>query len=575
MDSNIRHDNLVSDLINFPSLRLALSFLKMLFLNHGAQHKDTEQHCLACGHQGLTAYVKASMSGFGVSEAALNIIFYRCERCQSINEFSSSQGFYAVDEDDSFANFYLDVGAGIEEMIDPIARFASFEASKPPQDLAWSFLELGCGFGFVVDYASKVLGWQAHGIEPGGYGRIGSAALGVNIERQLLGQGSQFDGGRYDCIYASEVIEHVTNPDAFFKTCREHLSDRGVLILTTPVAEYISPQNQREEVYANLFPGEHKIIFSAAGLRSSLARAGFQHVELEKRRSSNWVVIASFDRNYEGIYSRADLSDLSNEQYATYLQKILKSGSTSASMQQQRVKLAMCFRLVKHFVNKGKYDEALKILVEWYRAIAILADPECSHSAIHDCPPADRDSLLCSLLNLCLIGLTRERIEVEHFHRPYPTSGAAFLKTLGFFVTIIAHNTEVKDQGRVLPIVATFLESLIGYASYVKRSQTPFYHLELISLIGPATTCLLLARKKLELSVFMSDYLWLNEASFAQSYPVSYEEIMALISTQSGQHSPENQALGCVGQAQGIKARLKGLRNLFRTFVSERSGNRS
>jgi len=158
-------------------------------------------------------------------------------------------------------------------MIDPIARFASFEASKPPQGLAWSFLELGCGFGFVVDYASKVLGWQAHGIEPGGYGRIGSAALGVNIERQLLGQGSQFDGGRYDCIYASEVIEHVTNPDAFFKTCREHLSDRGVLILTTPVEEYISPQNQREEVYANLFPGEHKIIFSAAGLRGSLARA--------------------------------------------------------------------------------------------------------------------------------------------------------------------------------------------------------------------------------------------------------------------------------------------------------------
>ena len=103
----------------------------MLFLSHGAQHKDAEQHCLACGHQGLTAYVKASMSGFGVSEAALNIIFYRCERCQSINEFSSSQGF-SVYEDDAFANFYLDVGAGIEEMIYPIARFAGFEPSKQP-----------------------------------------------------------------------------------------------------------------------------------------------------------------------------------------------------------------------------------------------------------------------------------------------------------------------------------------------------------------------------------------------------------------------------------------------------------
>jgi hypothetical protein len=60
----------------------------MLFLGHGAQHKDAEQHCLACGHQDFTAYVKASIFGFGVSEAVLNIIFYRYERCQSINEFS-------------------------------------------------------------------------------------------------------------------------------------------------------------------------------------------------------------------------------------------------------------------------------------------------------------------------------------------------------------------------------------------------------------------------------------------------------------------------------------------------------
>ena len=75
--------------------------------------------------------MKAGTSGFGVSEAALNIIFYRYERCQSINEFSSSQGF-SVYEDDAFANFYLDVGAGIEEMIYPIARFAGFEPSKQP-----------------------------------------------------------------------------------------------------------------------------------------------------------------------------------------------------------------------------------------------------------------------------------------------------------------------------------------------------------------------------------------------------------------------------------------------------------
>jgi hypothetical protein len=102
----------------------------MLFLSQGAQHKDVEQHCSACEHQDLAANVKASTSEFGASEAALTIIFYCCERCQSSNKFSLSQGFYVVDEDDASANFYLGVGTDIEEAIDLIVRFAGFGAFK-------------------------------------------------------------------------------------------------------------------------------------------------------------------------------------------------------------------------------------------------------------------------------------------------------------------------------------------------------------------------------------------------------------------------------------------------------------
>jgi hypothetical protein len=100
----------------------------MLFLSHGSEHKHAEQKCLACGHNGLSAYVKASKSGLGVPEESLDIFFYRCDQCQSLNDFSTSQDFYTVEEDDAFANFYLDVGAGIEEMIDPIARFSGLVA---------------------------------------------------------------------------------------------------------------------------------------------------------------------------------------------------------------------------------------------------------------------------------------------------------------------------------------------------------------------------------------------------------------------------------------------------------------
>jgi SAM-dependent methyltransferase len=529
----------------------------MLFLSHSSEHKHAEQKCLACGHNGLSAYVKASKSGLGVPEESLDIFFYRCDQCQSLNDFSTSQDFYTVEEDDAFANFYLDVGAGIEEMIDPIARFSGLVASKQPQAEPWTFLELGCGFGFVVDYTARVLGWQSDGIEPGGYGKIGASALGVSIDQKLLGQGSAADARHYDCIYASEVLEHLIDPDGFLNTCREHLSDRGVLIMTTPVAEYIQPDNQREEVYACLFPGEHKVIYSDAGLRSALSKAGFPYVQIEKRRSSNWVIIASLDRDYEAIYARADLGQLSNEQYKAYLQKVLEGGLVSTSTQQQRVKLALCFRLTKYLVNKGQLDEALQVLAQWYGAFAMLADPELSHSAIHDCPPADRDTLLCSLLSVCLIGLTRERIEVEHYQRPYPTSGAAFLKTLGFFITVIAHNTAVEDQGRVLPIAASFLESLLGYATFAKGSTTPFYHLELISLIGPALAGLLLAKKKLGLSICEDDYPCLKQQWFQENYPVSYREIQALCLPEPMQPPESQQPHESEKQPAGIKASFK------------------
>lgn len=118
----------------------------MLFLSHGAQHKDAEQHCLTCGHQGLAAYVKAGTSGFGVSEAALNIIFYRYERCQSINEFSSSQGFPYTKMMLSPISILMSAQAS-KKLLTRSPDLQVFGTSKQPQDLASTFLELGFGFG--------------------------------------------------------------------------------------------------------------------------------------------------------------------------------------------------------------------------------------------------------------------------------------------------------------------------------------------------------------------------------------------------------------------------------------------
>jgi 2-polyprenyl-3-methyl-5-hydroxy-6-metoxy-1,4-benzoquinol methylase len=39
---------------------------------------------------------------------------------------------------------------------------------------------------------------------------------------------------RFDVIVAGEIIEHLSNPGSFIRSCREHLGPDGVLVITTP-----------------------------------------------------------------------------------------------------------------------------------------------------------------------------------------------------------------------------------------------------------------------------------------------------------------------------------------------------
>src|SRR5688572_18636012 len=41
-------------------------------------------------------------------------------------------------------------------------------------------------------------------------------------------------GQRFDTIIASEVIEHLENPGEFLRSCLEHLTPDGRVVLTTP-----------------------------------------------------------------------------------------------------------------------------------------------------------------------------------------------------------------------------------------------------------------------------------------------------------------------------------------------------
>ena len=80
---------------------------------------------------------------------------------------------------DEFWLDYVQAGAGISSMLAPLF------AIRLPSEA--SLLDIGCGFGFVVDFW-KSRGGCAIGLEPSAYGAVGREKLAADIRSIYLSQ---------------------------------------------------------------------------------------------------------------------------------------------------------------------------------------------------------------------------------------------------------------------------------------------------------------------------------------------------------------------------------------------------
>lgn len=83
----------------------------------------------------------------------------------------------------------------------------------------------------------------------------------------------------FDIVIAAEVIEHLTNPSGFLNSVKDHLTDEGSLVITTPnlhslftLGAYLSPFYSEEE---------HSIGFTSSILKNLLTRCGWTVESLE------------------------------------------------------------------------------------------------------------------------------------------------------------------------------------------------------------------------------------------------------------------------------------------------------
>jgi SAM-dependent methyltransferase len=292
--------------------------------------------------------------------------YFACDRCGTLLDASGIGGSYADEPSDAEitdrepnVKFFIEVGAGFDSFalfLTLLRRALGPRAGTP----AVRLLDVGASFGFLVAMA-RGIGWDATGVEPSYYGRVGSRVLGVPVRPGYLEE-SDLPPGGFDCIVSSEVIEHVSDPRAFVTTVSRYLAPEGVLLLTTPNGEVLrGGATSEQEWYDGLSPGQHLNLLSPRALTELLAQCGLHDVQLmETGGSSGRKHIFALAARRAGQLPAPDLAAAQREAPATvadYLEGLVRERE-QAGVDDPTYRGAL-FRLAQYSINRGEYARGI------------------------------------------------------------------------------------------------------------------------------------------------------------------------------------------------------------------------
>jgi len=199
----------------------------------------------------------------------------KCDKCKSLYYAGEDPvlGYENEVMNQNYWQHYSQIGAGLTAMLEPL--FYLGERARG------SLLDVGCGFGYVVDFYNKIGYGDAIGLETAGYGKVGARLLGAPIINSYYADCKEIKGKKFEIIFSCEVLEHVPNPKAFIEEISVGLKDSGILVLTTPSSNVINSNANESEVIGSLSPDYHYFLSSPKALENLLRDCGYRDIRVD------------------------------------------------------------------------------------------------------------------------------------------------------------------------------------------------------------------------------------------------------------------------------------------------------
>lgn len=147
----------------------------------------------------------------------------------------------------------------------------------PPAKERSRVLDVGCGCGDWLRSALQIR-WDAAGVEPDPIARKVARDRGFDVREKI----TEFDGESFDANALSHVIEHVHDPVAMLRACRDKLKPSGMIFIDTPNIDAVG-----HRVYGQHWRGletpRHLVLFNRCSLRQALTSAGLGSIRFRRR----------------------------------------------------------------------------------------------------------------------------------------------------------------------------------------------------------------------------------------------------------------------------------------------------